>query len=358
MKRLLTLLTVIGLSFILSAQPAAAASFPDVPKTSRFHDEINFLVSRDIISGYSNGKFQPAKDVTRGEAAIMVSRMLKLNSTPRNTKFKDVDKDHGASGYIAAAADRGLINGYEDGTFRPNNKITRGDMAIVLERAYGLMAGSYGRFSDVGSNMNAYTAILEMAGAHIVTGYPDGTFRPTANVTREQFSAFLARMHNNVFKQRTLSKDGYAYDLTKTYIYAQQKGEMHVAYKRVSVKPADVIFSGYLWEFKDTGAGTVYHMDQRETKNALYMIHPLSESETELLYPIKLNAKWQPGMDVYERNTITGLNKTVKTPYKTFTNALEVTNTKGNKSYFVKGIGRVKTVDKNGKMVSELKSIQ
>ncbi len=358
MKRLFTLFTILALSFVLAAQPAAAAGFPDVPKTNRFHDEINFLVSKNIISGYSNGKFQPAKDVTRGEAAIMVSRMLNLDSTPRNTKFKDVSKNYGASGYIASAADRKIISGYADGTFRPNNKISRGDMAIILERSFGIMAGSYGRFSDVGSKMNAYTAILEMAGAHIITGYPDGTFRPTANVTREQFSAFLARGLNNEFKQRTLNKDGYAYDLTKTYIYAQQKGELHVAYKKVTIKPAEVTFHGYLWEFKDTGDGSVYHMDQRETKNALYMIHPLSESETELLYPIKLNTKWQPGMDVYERNTITGLNKTVKTPYKTFTSALEVTNTKGNKSYFVKGIGRVKTVDKNGKMVSELKSIQ
>ncbi|GKV70607.1 hypothetical protein NCCP2716_31050 [Sporosarcina sp. NCCP-2716] len=358
MKRLLTLLTVLGLSFVLAAQPAAAASFPDVPKTNRFHDEINFLVSKDIISGYSNGIFQPAKDVTRGEAAIMVSRMLKLNSTPRNTKFKDVGKDYGASGYIAAAADRGLINGYADGTFRPNNKITRGDMAIILERSYGLMAGSYGTFSDVGYQMNAHMAIATMAGAHIVTGYPDGTFRPTANVTREQFSAFLARSLNNVFKQRTLSKDGYAYDLTKTYIYAQQKGEMHVAYKRVSIKPADVIFSGYLWEFKDTGDGSVFHLDQRETEEGLFMVFPMSESEQVLTYPVKAGYKWQPGMDMQGRETITGVSKTVKTPYKTFTTAVEVTNEKGYKSYYVKGIGRVKTVDKSGKMVSELKSIQ
>ncbi|WJY26692.1 S-layer homology domain-containing protein [Sporosarcina trichiuri] len=358
MKKLWTLVTVIGLSFILAAQPAVAAGFPDVPKTNRFHDEINFLVGKNIISGYTTGKFQPKKDVTRGEAAIMVGRMLDLNGTKRATKFKDVGKNYGASGYIASAADRKIINGYPDGTFRPNEKISRGDMAMILERSFGIMAGSYGRFSDVGHHMNASTAIFEMAGAHIVTGYPDGTFRPTANVTREQFSAFLARGLSTEFKQRTLNKDGYAYDLTKTYTYAQPKGELQVAYKKVTIKPAEVTFHGYLWEFKDTGDGSVYHLDQRETKDGLYMVHPLSEAEKELIYPVKLNTKWQPGMDFHERVTITGINKTVKTPYKTFTKAVEATNTNGNKSYFVKGIGRVKTVDKSGKMISELKSIQ
>ncbi|WP_432352015.1 S-layer homology domain-containing protein [Sporosarcina sp. A2] len=61
MKRILTLLAVCGIACIVAVQPAAAAatSFPDVPENNRFHDEIQYLIEKEIISGYSNGKFQP-----------------------------------------------------------------------------------------------------------------------------------------------------------------------------------------------------------------------------------------------------------------------------------------------------------
>ncbi len=61
MKRLSALFTTLALSFVLATQPAAAAGFPDVPDTSRFHDEMNYLVEQNINSGYSNGNFQSPK---------------------------------------------------------------------------------------------------------------------------------------------------------------------------------------------------------------------------------------------------------------------------------------------------------
>ena len=357
MKRLLTMAAVIGLSFVLATQPAAAASFSDVPNTNRFHDEIQFLVGKQIIRGYSNGEFQPKKDVTRGEAAIMIGRMLNLDGTKKKTKFKDVSKSNQASGYIAAAAEGKIIDGYSDGTFRPNNKISRGDMAMIIERSFGIRGGYYTSYKDV-EYQKAANAIGSMSGAHIINGYPDGTFRPAASVTREQFSAFLARGLSLEFKQRTLNKDGYAFDLTKTYIYDQPKGELQVSYKKVTIKPADLTFHGYLWAYHDTSDGSTDYLDQLEEKDGLYRVYPLSEGERDLAYPVKLNTKWQPGMDTNERITITGVNQTVKTPYKTFTNTVEVTHSNGIKVYFAKGIGEIKVIDKGGKMLRELKSIQ
>lgn len=359
MKRIFTLFTALALTLVLAVQPAAAAaSFPDVPKSNRFHDEINFLVDQQIISGYSNGSFQLKRNVTRGEAAIMIGRTLKLDGTKRNTKFKDVPKSHGASGYIAAATEKGIIGGYPDGTFQPNKPISRGDMAIILSRGFGLQLGSKRDFKDVGYNMKAAEAINHMAGNYITTGYPDNTFRPNGLVTREQFAAFVARGLSPKFKQRTQMKDGYAYDLTKKYVYGQSDGNLEVTYKKVSTKLADTPFTGFLWEFKNTGTGKVTYLTQNESDEGLMLAYPLSSGILELAYPVKVNSKWQPELDMQERKTITGVSKSVKTPYKTFTNAVEVTDNDGMKHYFVKGIGEVKVIAKSGKTITELKSIQ
>lgn len=359
MKRFFAMITMLTLTLVLAVQPAAAAAkFPDVTTSNRFHDEIQFLVDKKIISGYSNGSFQPKRNVTRGEAAIMIGRSLGLNGAQRNTKFKDVPKTNRASGYIAAATEKGIIGGYPDGTFQPNKSISRGDMAIILSRGFELQLGSKRDFKDVGPNMKASQAINHMAGNYITTGYPDGTFRPAGLVTREQFAAFVARGLSPEFKQRTQMKDGYAYNLTKTYVYGQSDGDLHVSYKKVKTKFAETSFTGFLWEFKHSGTGKITYLAQDESEEGLMLAYPLSSGVLELAYPIKVNTKWQPELDMKESKTITGVNKTVKTPYKTFTNAVEVTNNDGSKHYYVKGIGEVKTIAKSGKTISELKSIQ
>ncbi|MCM3756291.1 S-layer homology domain-containing protein [Sporosarcina aquimarina] len=358
MKRFFTLITMLAITLVLAVQPAAAAvKFPDVSTANRFHDEIQFLVDKKIISGYSNGSFQPKRNVTRGEAAIMIGRSLGLDGTKRNTKFKDVPKTNGASGYIAAATEKGIIGGYPDGTFQPNKSISRGDMAIILSRGFELQLGSKREFKDVGPNMKASEAINHMAGNYITTGYPDGTFQPQGLVTREQFAAFVARGLSSEFKQRTQKKDGYAYDLTKTYVYGQSDGDLQVTYKKVSTKFAEVPFTGFLWEFKHSGTGKITYLAQDESERGLMLVYPISSGVLELAYPIKINSTWQTGYDMDGRKTITGVNKTVKTPYKTFANAVEVTDD-GMKYYFVKGIGLVKVITKSGETISELKSIQ
>lgn len=95
MKRFLTFAAALTCSIGLVAQPAAAAvSFPDVPKSSRFHDEVQYLVSKNIISGYLGGTFAPRNDVTRVEAAIFIGRMINLDGTKRTSDFSDVGKTY------------------------------------------------------------------------------------------------------------------------------------------------------------------------------------------------------------------------------------------------------------------------
>lgn len=358
MKRMLIMLAVWAIACIVAVQPVGAATttFPDVQKNDRFHDEIQFLVNKEIISGYSNGKFQPKQHVTRGEAAIMIGRMLRYDGRPRATRFKDVTAQHGASGYIADAAVYGVISGYPDRTFRPNESITRGDMAIILSRAFEIETGSARKFKDVGDQMKAAPAIRGIAGDLITTGYADGTFRPTSKVTREQFSAFLARGLSAEYKQRTVKKDGYSRDMTKKYVFSSLTGDIRMEYKKVTGQFAQISYTGFFWVSEGPKTGDISYLQQEETDEMLVESYPFSEYYTELKYPVKVGDSWT-GPSPSDHTKITGINKTVKTQYKTFTNAVEVT-VNGHKLYYVKGIGRVKTVDSAGKLVSELKSIQ
>lgn len=360
MKRILSFLVLWGIVCIVAVQPAAAAttSFPDVPKNNRFHDEIQYLVNEEIISGYSNGKFQPKRNVTRGEAAIMIGRMLGYDRRPRATRFTDVTAQNGASGYISEAAVHGIISGYSDRTFRPNEYITRGDMAIFLARAFDLETGSIREFKDVGEQMKAYSSIRNIAGDFITTGYSDGTFRPTSKVTREQFSAFLARGLSPEYKQRTVKKDGYSRDMTKKYVFSSPNGDIRMEYKKTMGQFGELHYAGFFWVIQGPKTGDIWYVQQEETDEMLIGSYPFSNYEIALKYPVKVGTTWSGyGLSEIDAFKITGVNKTIKTPYKTFTNAVEV-NEKGYKHYYVKGVGHVKTVDPTGKLVSELKSIR
>lgn len=360
MKRFSTFLAAGALSLVVAVQPAAAAaSFPDVPKSNRFHDEVNYLVGKEIISGYSNGNFLPKKNVTRGEAAIMIGRMLGVDGAKRDTKFKDVTKNYGASGYIAATADKGIINGHPDGTFRPNESITRGDMAIILDRAFGLEFGSAQTYKDVGVKMKAETSISHITSEHIATGYANETFRPLDKVTREQFSAFLARGLSPVYRQRVVYKDGYSYNLLNQYVYTTKQGDVEVTYKQGMKGPIGVAtYKGFAWEYKNIKTNEIHYEIQGETSRMLTTGEPYSSYYEELRYPLTQGKKWEASYSTGNSRQVTGVNKTVSTPYKQFTNAVEVTTQYGQKIYYVKGIGRVKLVNPDGKTVNELKTIR
>ncbi|WOV84901.1 hypothetical protein PGH26_02965 [Sporosarcina jeotgali] len=96
---------------------------------------------------------------------------------------------------------------------------------------------------------------------------------------------------------------------------------------------------------------------QEETSDELITGYPFSEYYTDLKFPLKAGVPWFNGTGEGTAK-ITNLSKTVKTPYKTFTNAVETTSETGYKVYYVKGVGSVMTIDQAGKVVRELKSMK
>lgn len=99
-----------------------------------------------------------------------------------------------ASRCIQELANRGIVGGYPDGSFRPNNPVTRAEFAALVDRAFLTGSGARGgaTFRDVSRNFWAYDAINQAAGAGFLSGYPDGTFRPEQNIPRVQVLVALS----------------------------------------------------------------------------------------------------------------------------------------------------------------------
>ncbi|WP_404356421.1 S-layer homology domain-containing protein [Cytobacillus firmus] len=175
-------------------------NFSDVPSSHRFNEEIQYLVSRNIITGFPDGTFRPNATVTRAQAAIMIGRALGLDGKQRDTGFDDAGSGIKASGYIASAVERGIITGFPDNTYRPDAPVTRGQMAIFIARAFRLYEESDVNFTDVHSGSASYIYIKRILADNITTGYPDGSFRPDQKLIRSDFSAFMARALDDYFK--------------------------------------------------------------------------------------------------------------------------------------------------------------
>ncbi|SFJ54157.1 S-layer homology domain-containing protein [Halobacillus dabanensis] len=170
--------------------------FNDVSSNYWAYDEIKQLNKEGIINGYSDGNFGPADNVTRAQVAKMVGESLNLQPSSTN-QFKDVSSSHWAYGYINAAVKAGLVTGYENGTFKPDEAITRAEIAAIINRAFEFSndSSSYS-FNDMRSSHWAYDDVYVLASNSITSGYVDNTFRPNEEATRAEFSAFLYRALN------------------------------------------------------------------------------------------------------------------------------------------------------------------
>ena len=156
------------------------ANFSDVSSDAWYATAVRILASRGIISGYEDGSFKPQQTITRAEFAALVSRFEEL--TDGEAAFSDVPGDHWAYRYITSAAAKGWINGYEDGTFRPSENITRAEAATLANRVFDRVADeSYiaehlediVTFSDVDTEFWGYYAIVEATNSHDFTQAED-----------------------------------------------------------------------------------------------------------------------------------------------------------------------------------------
>lgn len=192
MKKILSVLIALLLVFtFLPKNEVSAAAFSDVPTTHTYYQEIMFLLDKGVIN--SSSKYGVNDKVTREEVAVMVSKAVGLDGKQTTTKFKDVPSSLSSSGYINSAVNAGIINGYPDGTFKPKALVTRGHMATFISRGFELTQEANVNFKDVPIGSTSYEHVRKLAFKNITTGYPDGTFKPNENLSRSHISAFIAR---------------------------------------------------------------------------------------------------------------------------------------------------------------------
>lgn len=144
------LLLVLCLGGLVPQTNAAGIEFSDVPKDKPYASAVYELAERGIIGGYEDGTFKPGSSITRGQAAAIIAKLLNLETENVNDPgFKDVSPRLWSFGAIAATAEKGIFRGYGDGRFGPNDKITRAQMASILIKAFDFHYYKRSLFTDI-----------------------------------------------------------------------------------------------------------------------------------------------------------------------------------------------------------------
>jgi hypothetical protein len=168
--------------------------FSDVQSTDYFYEAVRYLYCIGAISGYADGTFRPYNNTTRGQLSkIIVLAEGWTLYTPPSPTFSDVPATDAFYTYIETAHSQGIISGYADNTFRPGNNVTRGQLSkiIVLAQSWAIYTPPAPTFSDVPATDSFYS-FIETAFYHsIISGYADNTFRPGNSATRGQISKIV-----------------------------------------------------------------------------------------------------------------------------------------------------------------------
>ncbi|RUT30498.1 hypothetical protein EJP77_11720 [Paenibacillus zeisoli] len=157
-------------------------------------DKVNHFA---YMKGYPDRTFGSEKNMTRAEATVMFARLLvnKMDvgkSYP--SKFKDIDSRRWYANAIGYMEQYGIISGYSGGTFRPNAPITRAEFAAMSSRFDKLITGEPVIFTDVKDNYWAKDYISFASSKGWIKGYQDGTFRPEQSITRAEVVSLANRM--------------------------------------------------------------------------------------------------------------------------------------------------------------------
>ena len=145
------------------------------------------------LNGYADGAIRPQGNITRAETAMVFYRLLKKKDVETTSVFSDVPSDAWYAEAVSVLSGIGVIHGYQDGTFRPDNLITRAEFAAIATR-FAVATGGKAAFTDVPSGYWAEANIATAAEFGWISGYGDGTYGPTDNITRAQAATIVNHM--------------------------------------------------------------------------------------------------------------------------------------------------------------------
>lgn len=170
------------------------ADYSDVSADEWYYDAVQLLSAYKIVEGYETGEFRPNASVTRAEFAAMVSRFDKLAES--NKTFTDVTQEHWANKFIGSATTKGWVEGYPDGTFKPEQNITRAEVVTVTNRMLNRVAdkefvdknvATITNYTDLNNSHWAYYNIMEATNGHDYTRKANGTDETWLNLNGAEF---------------------------------------------------------------------------------------------------------------------------------------------------------------------------
>jgi hypothetical protein len=187
--------------------------FNDVAWDQWAYDHIYACADAGIVQGYWDNTYRPALAVTRDQMAVYIARALGGGDgsvqVPAGTafpSFTDVGADHWAYRHIGYCVGAGIVQGYPDGTYRPDEVVNRGQMAVYIARAIAsptgdagvpeVPAGTPASFTDVSADNEwgwCYRHVEYCAARGVVQGYADGSYRPAEAATRNQMAVYIQR---------------------------------------------------------------------------------------------------------------------------------------------------------------------
>ncbi|WP_028547968.1 alkaline phosphatase family protein [Paenibacillus sp. UNC451MF] len=187
---------------------SAQKSFKDLSQHWAKTD-VELLASKQLVQGVSDSRFDPDSRVTRAQFAALLVRALGLNEVSSGSKFTDVREGEWFAGSVKAAAKAGLVSGFQDGSYHPEEPITREESAVMISKALRIAGNldaaavkqeqTIHEFKDQSQiSLWAQEAVKQSASAGIITGMDDDAFGPSEYTTRAQAAVMLKRLLQHV----------------------------------------------------------------------------------------------------------------------------------------------------------------
>lgn len=184
-----------GVSVTVQAQPKPT-NFKDIVSTYPYVKEIEYLADKKYFTGYTDGTFRPDQKLSRAHATVIISRILQLDTNNvKNPNFSDVPTTYTYYKEIAAVQNLGIVDG-SNGKFNPSGELTRAHMAKMLTLAFDLQGNANKAFKDVATDHWVHEYVQALAANEVTTGYEDGSYKPNVAISRAHFAVFLYRTLN------------------------------------------------------------------------------------------------------------------------------------------------------------------